>query len=61
MLSLDLQKEIPSPLYLAVAQIMAFVYQLKTARARGEAKPKAPRPDIPEDFLDFLRRQGNDV
>ena len=59
--STELQKEIPSPLYLAVAQIMAFVYQLKTARARGEAKPKAPRPDIPEDFLDFLRRQGNEV
>ena len=59
--STDLQKEIPSPLYLAVAQVMAFVYQLKAARREGAPRPKSPKPEIPEDFLEVLRGKGSDV
>jgi flagellar biosynthetic protein FlhB len=49
--STDIGDEVPAPLYVAIAQILAFVYQLKQYR-RG-AGP-APRPlgelNIPEEF-----------
>jgi len=47
----DIGEEIPAPLYVAIAQILAFVYQLKQHR-RGAAS--APRPlgdlDVPEEY-----------
>ncbi len=49
--STDIGEEVPAPLYVAIAQILAFVYQLKQYR-RGTGP--APRPltdiDIPEAY-----------
>ncbi|MGR9051512.1 MAG: flagellar biosynthesis protein FlhB [Gammaproteobacteria bacterium] len=45
--STDLQKEIPQGLFLAVAQVLAYVYQLKTARTHGWDEPLPPGDDLP--------------
>ena len=42
----ELDQEIPAGLYLAVAQVLAYVYQLKTARRHGGVAPQAPS-DLP--------------
>jgi flagellar biosynthetic protein FlhB len=42
-----LGQEIPAALYLAVAQLLAYVYQLRTARETGKGAPEMPR-DLPE-------------
>ncbi|GFZ86155.1 flagellar biosynthesis protein FlhB [Dyella caseinilytica] len=42
----DLGHEIPAALYVAVAQILAYVYQLKQATEHGGPEPTAPKPDI---------------
>jgi flagellar biosynthetic protein FlhB len=47
----DLNKEIPQGLYLAVAQVLAYVYQLKTARQHHWDEPLPPRDiKVPEEF-----------
>ena len=43
--------EIPAALYVAVAQILAYVYQLKQATARGEMPPAAPSPEVDPDLM----------
>jgi flagellar biosynthetic protein FlhB len=49
--STDLNKEIPQGLYLAVAQVLAYVYQLKAARQNHWAEPMPPREiKVPEEF-----------
>jgi flagellar biosynthetic protein FlhB len=49
--STDLEKEIPQGLYLAVAQVLAYVYQLKTARQNKLHEPLPPKDiKVPEDF-----------
>lgn len=47
----QLDREIPSSLYVAVAQVLAYVFQLKQAAARGEQPPKAPEPDVDPDLM----------
>ena len=48
--STELEQEIPAGLYFAVAQVLAYIYQLKTARA-GQA-PQAPADlDVPEEYF----------
>jgi len=42
----EIGHEIPSALYVAVAQILAYVYQLKQAVERGSPIPDAPQPDV---------------
>jgi len=50
--STDLEKEIPAGLYLAVAQVLAYVYQLKAARQYGADIPVPPSNlEVPEEFL----------
>ncbi|SDH91963.1 flagellar biosynthesis protein FlhB [Pseudomonas panipatensis] len=44
--STELDQEIPAGLYLAVAQVLAYVYQLKQYRA-GKGKRPGPMPDVP--------------
>lgn len=44
--SVKLGHEIPASLYLAVAQLLAYVYQLRTARQTGARPPDPPR-DLP--------------
>ena len=38
----EIDREIPGPLYLAVAQVLAYVFQLKTWRAGQGRKPEMP-------------------
>lgn len=50
--STELDQEIPAGLYLAVAQVLAYVYQLKRS-IHGEAgQPNPPRDlEVPDEFL----------
>jgi flagellar biosynthetic protein FlhB len=46
----DIGREIPSGLYLAVAQVLTYVYQLRAAR--GDAsRVRRPAPEVAEEFL----------
>jgi flagellar biosynthetic protein FlhB len=42
----DLNQEIPSQLYLAVAQVLTYVYRLKDVRTHGGAWPERPVIDV---------------
>ena len=44
--STELDQEIPAGLYLAVAQVLAYVYQLRQYQA-GKGKRPGPLPDLP--------------
>lgn len=47
----ELDQEIPKGLYLSVAQVLAYVYQLKTAREQHWAEPMPPKEiDVPDEF-----------
>ncbi|MNZ42373.1 Flagellar biosynthetic protein FlhB [compost metagenome] len=49
--STELDQEIPAGLYLAVAQVLAYVYQLKQYRAgKGKRPEPLAEPPIPEDL-----------
>ncbi|MFO7808886.1 flagellar biosynthesis protein FlhB [Guyparkeria sp.] len=46
----EIDEVIPAALYTAVAQVLAYVYQLKeAARGAGQA-PGRPEPQVPDDF-----------
>ena len=46
-----LGQQIPASLYLAVAQLLAYVYQLRTAKETGARPPEPPRDlPVPEDM-----------
>ena len=47
--SCELDREIPSQLYFAVAQVLAFVFQLRIAREQGTEPPERPDPYLPTD------------
>ncbi|HKJ95736.1 MAG TPA: flagellar biosynthesis protein FlhB [Gammaproteobacteria bacterium] len=51
----DLDREIPAGLYLAVAQILAYIYQLRRA-GPGRARPARPQPEVPEEFLEYANQ-----
>ncbi|MFZ5514030.1 MAG: flagellar biosynthesis protein FlhB [Pseudomonadota bacterium] len=44
----DLNQPIPAELYRAVAQVLAYVYQLNEARRQGGAAPPRPEVEVPE-------------
>jgi flagellar biosynthetic protein FlhB len=47
----ELDQEIPARLFAAVAQVLAWVYQLRDALAAGRVSPAdAPVPDVPADL-----------
>lgn len=47
----DLDREIPGPLYLAVAQVLAYVFQLKAYRKGQGERPEFPRHlPVPKDM-----------
>jgi len=49
--STEIDHEIPARLYLAVAQILAYIYQLKRATTAGVTPPDMPKDlDVPEDM-----------
>ncbi len=43
--SVDIGAEVPASLYVAVAQILTYVFQLRTARSRGGPMPTPPQID----------------
>jgi len=51
--STEIGQEIPAGLYLAVAQILAYVYQLKAVQKNGGEKPSLPETELPEDFRKY--------
>jgi len=56
----DIDQEIPAGLYMAVAQVLAYIYQLRAARGgQGEA-PRRPAPDIPEEFRPYADKGAPD-
>lgn len=48
--STELEQEIPAELYMAVAQVLAYVYQFQAARRRGWERPERPEPEVPEGY-----------
>ena len=51
--STKLDQEIPDGLYVAVAQVLAYVYQLRRYRSDGGEPPAPPQdPPIPGEFRD---------
>ncbi|MAD01193.1 flagellar biosynthesis protein FlhB [Pseudomonas abyssi] len=49
--STELDREIPAGLYLAVAQVLAYVFQLRQFRAgQGKRPGPMPQPPIPDDL-----------
>ncbi|HLK71623.1 MAG TPA: flagellar biosynthesis protein FlhB [Steroidobacteraceae bacterium] len=47
--SCELGDEIPTRLYAAVAKVLTYVYQLRTARRGAGATPAPPRIELPEE------------
>jgi flagellar biosynthetic protein FlhB len=47
----EIGREVPSALYVAVAQILAYVFRLKQAIAVGDLPPDLPQQDIDPDLL----------
>ena len=45
----DLGEPIPTRLYAAVAKVLTYVYQLRTARRRGDPAPQPPTVELPEE------------
>ena len=43
----ELGDEIPARLYAAVAKILVYVFQLRTAKRRGEPRPTLPSIEMP--------------
>jgi flagellar biosynthetic protein FlhB len=47
----EIGRDIPAALYVAVAQILAYVYRLKQAIAHGDVPPEPPQPEVDPDLL----------
>jgi flagellar biosynthetic protein FlhB len=45
--SVEIGHEVPAALYVTVAQVLTYVFQLRAARERGAAPPAAPKFDEP--------------
>ncbi len=51
----DFDEEVPATLYAAVAEVLAYVYQLSTWKKEGGAYPSPPRYiDVPKDMVPEL-------
>ncbi len=46
--NVDIGGEVPSSVYVAVAQVLSYIYQLKTARRTGTEPPPPPVVDVTE-------------
>jgi len=55
----EIGKEIPHGLYVAVAQVLAYVFQLREVQKNGGEKPTRPEPEIPEAFEQFVHMPGD--
>ncbi|MBA1146992.1 flagellar biosynthesis protein FlhB [Ectothiorhodospiraceae bacterium WFHF3C12] len=54
----ELEQEIPAGLYLAVAQVLAYIYQLRGAARDPKRRPSRPDPEIPEEFRQYTDTTG---
>ncbi len=52
----EIGDEIPARLYTAVAQVLAYIYQLNETPGPGQRRPEPPVPDIDEDDFPGPRR-----
>jgi len=48
--STEIEQEVPAGLYLAVAQILAYIFQLKASTSGGPIPTRPERVDVPEEF-----------
>jgi flagellar biosynthetic protein FlhB len=48
--NVELGDPIPAGLYLAVAKLLAYVFQLRAARAQGDAVPVTPDFPVPDEL-----------
>ncbi len=46
----DLNEEIPEPLYLAVAQVLSYVFAVNDSQYGGRADAQMPDVEVPSDF-----------
>lgn len=58
--STEIDQEIPAGLYVAVATILTYVYQLKTTQENGDLPPDTPHDlPIPDELVDVLKRDDS--
>jgi flagellar biosynthetic protein FlhB len=50
--STDLNKEIPSGLYVAVAQVLSYIFRVRTLNPTLAARVARPEPKIGDEYLD---------
>jgi len=55
----EIGQEIPHGLYVAVAQVLAYVFQLREVQKNGGEKPTRPKPEVPDEFKQFLNMPGD--
>lgn len=56
--STELEHEIPQGLFLAVAQVLAYIFQLKNAKEQGWRPPSPPvNVPVPEEYRDLDQRK----
>ena len=58
--STDLNQEIPAGLYIAVANILSYVYQLNALGAGDEIPEEPADLPIPDEFVDVLRNKDHE-
>ncbi len=56
----EIGQEIPHGLYVAVAQVLAYVFQLREVQKNGGKKPSQPSPEVPEAFEKYLHMPGDE-
>lgn len=54
--STEIGQAIPQGLYLAVAQLLAYVFQLKAVQKNGGRKPAPPAMEVPDEFKKYTER-----
>lgn len=48
--STEIGREVPAGLYVAVAQVLTYIYRLRAAAESGEPPPEAPNPEVGTEF-----------
>jgi len=49
--STEIEQEVPAGLYLAVAQILAYIFQLKASTGGGPVPVRPDQADVPDEFF----------
>lgn len=57
--STEIDQEVPAGLYVAVANVLSYVYQIDAAQYGGADKPEMPTDlPIPDELVDAMRKRG---